>query len=473
VTHQRNKEQLMKRNSKEPVRRPRRGRTAAPDPWAEEAAALPDGLREAEPAEGYLGAGAEEGLGLYLQQMGSVPLLTREEEVALAHRLEVARRRFRRAALWTWDSIARVADTFEQIQAGRLVLERVVDVFPSQGLTAAAIRARMPEHIAGLRRLIGEAAALSVKLGRASRPGVRARLHREDRQKLRRAVALAEELSPRTELIDAWAKELEKPDAPEGTARLLAVVRGRRRVYQEARHEMTRANLRLVVSLAKRYRGRGLSFSDLIQEGNGGLMRAVDKYDPGLGWKFGTYATWWVRQGITRALADQARTVRVPCHQVGLLTAIEQVRGDLTVRNGREPTLEELAEALGMAPEDVHSLRAAGRGAVSLDDPRLGDDEDSLQGFLQGEESSSPWQEADMGMLRERIAAVLLSLPPRDREVIELRFGLGGAPPHTLGEIATRFGVTRERVRQIESRALLKLRQSDRSDRLAAFAEVA
>src|SRR5436305_3241674 len=171
---------------------------------------------------------------------------------------------------------------------------------------------------------------------------------------------------------------------------LFAVIRRRRKAFQQARRELAEGNLRLVVAIAKRYRGRGLTFGDLIQEGNRGLMRAVDKYEHRLGFKFGTYATWWIRQGITRALADNARTVRVPCHQVGTLAAIERVRGELSIEHGREPTLEEIAKVLGVTKEETRSLRVVARHPISLHEPLGGDGESALEDFLNDPASTNP-----------------------------------------------------------------------------------
>jgi RNA polymerase primary sigma factor len=264
---------------------------------------------------------------------------------------------------------------------------------------------------------------------------------------------------------------LEMLTTPEQLDSLLYVQKRRASVYHKARRELAEGNLRLVVSIAKRYRGRGLSFADLIQEGNRGLMRAVDKYEYRLNFKFGTYATWWIRQGITRALADHARTVRVPCHQVGMLAAIERVRGELSVRQGREPTVEEIAAVLGLTPEDTRSLRVVGRHPMSLHDPIGGDGERALEDFLNDPSAANPGQTVDQHLLRERMAEVLRSLAPREREVIELRFGLHDGHPRTLDEVAKVYGITRERIRQIEARGLLKLRQPVRSQRLAEFAD--
>jgi RNA polymerase primary sigma factor len=427
--------------------------------------------------------GADDALGLYLKQMGSVPLLSRDEELELTQRLEQTRRRYRHAALWSWPVLAHVVETFQRIQAGELTLERTIDVVPSLGITADYVRQRLEGHLHALQELLDEAREdcrrrLDVRTRLA-----RQKLRRRQRSRLYRAARLAEELSPRIELIDLWSDELaslagraeEMAHAalttPADLVALNRVVRRRRRHYQTARHQLIEANLRLVISVAKRYRNRGLPFADLIQEGNSGLLRAVDKYDHRLGFKFGTYATWWVRQGITRALSDLSRTVRVPCHQVATLGTIDRVRGELTVSLGREPSLQELAPALGMTPEDVNALRVAGRQPVSLDEAFGSGEEQSLQSFLATSDADGPGELADRLLLKERIAEVLRCLAPRDREVLELRFGLRDGQPRTLDEVARMFGITRERIRQIEGRGLLRLRQPDQSERLAEFTE--
>jgi len=407
------------------------------------------------PATGH-GTGRDEALSLYLREMGAIPMLKRTEELALARRLEHLRRRYRRAALWSWAMIARAVDLFEQVQAGQVNLERNVDVFPSLQLTVERIRKRLPGHLQQLRDLLDDAGKARRRAS-ASRPVA-----------LRRAVYLVEELSPRVELLESWSREVEH--LPAG---LQKVLRRRRVLYHQARQELAQANLRLVVSIAKRYRGRGMAFGDLIQEGNGGLMRAVDKYDPGLGFKFGTYATWWIRQSITRALADLSRTVRIPCHQVSTLGAIERVRGELTVQNEREPTTEEVAAAMAVTPAEVRSLRVVGCAPVSIDSVFTGHDEGALHDFLSEDDGDQAGAEVDQHLLRERIDEVLRSLAPRDREVIELRFGLADGRPRSLDEVARHFGITRERVRQLEARGLERLRQPERKDRLAEFAEVA
>jgi RNA polymerase primary sigma factor len=431
-------------------------------------------------------------LGLYLRQMGAIALLSRKDELDLARRLEEVRRRYRHAALCNWGVLAHVAELFEQIQAGAVPLDRMVDVMPGAGLTSALIRARLPKHLASLRQLLAEADAKFRLWLESGMPSPTHEQRRSWRRRLLRAVTLAEELSPRTELLDEWTAELEnharRMDAaandsqevrdrmlqtratPGVLARLVRVLAKRRARYQRLRSELAEANLRLVVSIAKKYRGRGLPFADLIQEGNSGLMRAVDKFDYRLGWKFGTYATWWVRQSITRALADLSRTVRIPSHQVPTVAAIERVKNDLSAKNGKEPTSDEIAAVLGISVEETRMLRAVAHQPVSLDGPIGDEGDDTFQHVLTDAEASNPAHAAEQHLLRERIGEVLRSLDPRDREVIELRFGLKDGQPRSLEEVAQTFRITRERVRQIETRALGKLRQPDRSKRLAEFA---
>jgi RNA polymerase primary sigma factor len=251
----------------------------------------------------------------------------------------------------------------------------------------------------------------------------------------------------------------------------LKILRKRRYQYQVVRQKLAEANLRLVVSIAKKYRNRGLPFSDLIQEGNRGLMRAVDKYEWRLKFKFGTYATWWIRQGITRALHDHARTVRVPCHQISVLARLERKRSELSAATGRDPSNEELAAATGLKMDEMRSLRIVGRQPVSLNDSLGADGDHALEDFLRDDHDPLPGENADRRLLQERIREVLRSLPPREREVIELRYGLKDGRCRTLDVVARQFGITRERIRQIEARALLKLRRPPRVLRLEEFVE--
>lgn len=464
----------------------------------------------AEAPEEHDAQAPDDTLGLYLRQMGAIPLLNRKQELDLAQRLERARQRFTHAALCNWRIQTQVLNLFDKIQAGQLPLDPHIDVVSSLGLSRDTILARLPHNLRTLRHVLKETAETFKLLLRAGASPAQTRFKRSLLRGLRKAATLAKELSPRVELLERWTLEfqdlairmsqlalqanaggrsqadreqrtkrtkelrdfmLQVQATPELMAGLTEALTRRHHHYQQVRQELAEGNLRLVVSIAKRYRGRGLSFADLIQEGNRGLMRAVDKYEHRLGFKFGTYATWWIRQGITRALADHARTVRVPCHQVGMLAALERTRGELTIKFGREPTTEEIAAAVGVTPEEARSLRVVGRHPVSLHEPLGGDGERALEDFLSDTQTGNPGQAVDRHLLKERIAEVLRSLTPREREVIELRFGLRDGHPRTLDEVARTYGITRERIRQIEARGLLKLRQPGRSQRLVEFAD--
>jgi len=449
---------------------------------------------------------ADDTLGVYLRQMGAIPLLNREQELVMAKALEWARDRFRRAAFLSGPVLVKMINTFQKIRDGKLIIDPLIDVVTSRGHTREVILRRLPHNLRTLRKIVERTQEEFGQLLKLEGKRSRFKGRRKHWTSLRKAARLANELSPRCEMLEHWVGEVVLRAAdwqmeadrstrnmsqakrvqhhkdvrtallpfmhlPEDLEMMARVLQTRQIAYQKARRALAEANLRLVVSIAKRYRNRGLPFADLIQEGNRGLMRAVDKYEHRMGFKFGTYATWWIRQGITRALADHARTVRVPCHQVGMLAAIERIRGELIVTIGREPTLEEIASALGVAVEETRSLRAVGKHPVSLNDPIGDEGERALEDFLRDHSDANPGERVDQVLLRDRIGEVLKSLSPREREVIELRFGLTDGLPKTLDEVARRYGITRERIRQIESRGLLKLRQPPRSQRLVGFAD--
>jgi RNA polymerase primary sigma factor len=452
---------------------------------------------------------ANDPIRMYLAQMAEIPLLTRREEISLAKRIEVTRKRFRRAVLGCAYSLQSTVETLRKVHEGHLPFDRTIKVSLTERLTKEQIQARMPHNLATLDRLMAGSRAdfrrlISRRTTADEAKGARERFRRSRAKSL----VLVEELSLRTrrvlplvkilrgmsarmdvlqqglramkagerscddqadmrkELRDLMLTTLESPRSLRTRVGMLDKLREE---YEAAKRNLSAANLRLVVSIAKKYRNRGLSFLDLIQEGNTGLMRAVDKYEYRRGFKFSTYATWWIRQAITRAIADQARTIRIPVHMIDVLSKLRTTAKKLLHELGREPSPEEVAEVADVPVEEARRVMEMGRQPMSLDRP-VGESEDaSFSEFVEDVGVMSPTQSTTHGLLRDRIDSLLKTLTYREREIIRLRYGLTDGYTYTLEEVGRIFRVTRERVRQIEAKAVKKLQHPVRSRQLENF----
>ncbi|HYW81080.1 MAG TPA: sigma-70 family RNA polymerase sigma factor [Thermoguttaceae bacterium] len=448
---------------------------------------------------------------MYLSQMAEIPLLSREEEISLAKKIEVTRKRFRRTVIGCNLAMRATTHMLGKVHRRKLPFDRTIKVSLTERLTKEQIIARMPHNLRTLEHLEAEnerdfGRLIDRRTGSEQRTEVRQRFIRRRRKML----TLVEELSVRTRRIQAMMWQMEETvermeqiraqlrtliktpatadkranlrkelrdlmmltqETPRSLRRRCDTMRRQYQDYEQVKRQLSGGNLRLVVSIAKKYRNRGLSFLDLIQEGNTGLMRAVDKYEFRRGYKFSTYATWWIRQAITRAIADQARTIRIPVHMIDVLTRLRNTAKKLLQELGREPTIEETALAAELSTDETRRVMSIGKHPVSLDRP-VGESEDSCFGeFIEDNGLPRPERAASNELLRERIEGLLKTLTYREREIIRLRYGLGDGYTYTLEEVGRIFKVTRERVRQIEAKAVRKLQHPVRSQQLAGFAE--
>ncbi len=468
-------------------------------------AALDEALREANTRR------IDDPVRMYLTQMGEISLLTREEEIRLAKKIELTRYIFRRKVLENDYAIQQAVETLEMVQSGELPFDRTMKISTAEENAKEKIATRIPHNLETVKKLLEmnreEWDRLDTeRLRKAERQTIEASI----RRRRRKLATLIEELSLRTSRVQPLmyklrsisdkmqqlTKDLARADKypdkydPEDVAVMGEELSGLRSLvlaepdqlaehlknikivfddYEQAKRDLSGGNLRLVVSIAKKYRNRGLSFLDIIQEGNTGLMRAVDKYEYKRGYKFSTYATWWIRQAITRAIADHARTIRIPVHMIETMSKLRNISKNLLQEFGREPTVEEIAKEAKMPVAECRRVLKISRHPISLDRP-VGESEDSYFGdFIEDDSAEAPTDTAAQDMLRDRIEAVLKTLTYREREIIKLRYGLGDGYTYTLEEVGRIFKVTRERVRQVEAKALRKLQHPVRSRKLEGF----
>jgi RNA polymerase primary sigma factor len=442
---------------------------------------------------------------LYLLQMGGIPLLNRETEVSSAREIERWRRQFRHTLLANDCVLAGAVQLLKKVHAGTLRLDRTIEVSVTNTSEKKRLLKRLGPNLATLDRIEQEKRRLfRVAMAKSLPMATRRQAWRQLVRQRNKAVRLVEEMHLRIQrlypllkqLRDLWQRHeslamqrsetrdrsrtaelqakrrqilLATRESRKTLERRLTRLHDLQQRYDAAKRDLAAGNLRLVISIAKRYRNRGLSFLDLIQEGNSGLMRAVDKFEHARGFKFSTYATWWIRQAITRAIADQSRTIRVPVHMTDTMNKLRNLSRAFLQANGREPSFEEVAELAGITVEEAECVWRMSRRCVSLDQP-LGDgDEGTVGEFVSDSREVDPLYDVNRQALRSSIGRALEGLTYREREIIRMRFGLADGCAYTLEEVGSIFQVTRERVRQIEAKAVEKLRQPTGDVDLASF----